>query len=89
MGFALRLSCDKSTAPGDIVSPGFSSLSSSIANPVAVFDFQSVWEFQNIEKVGCCMTLVADLDLSLVQLMVLRLEGNESTKSCLQEYWQN
>jgi hypothetical protein len=56
VGFASRLSSDESTAPGDIVSPGFSSLSSSSANPVAVFDFQSVWEFENIEKVGCRMT---------------------------------
>jgi hypothetical protein len=56
VGFALRLSCNKSAAPGDIFSPGFSSLSSSSANPVAVFDFQSVWDFENIEKVGCCMT---------------------------------
>jgi hypothetical protein len=56
VGFASRLSCDESAAPGDIVSLGFSSLSSSSANPVAVFDFQSVWDFENIEKVGCCMT---------------------------------
>jgi hypothetical protein len=56
VGFALRLSCNESAAPGDIVSPGFSSLSSSSANPVAVFDFQSVCYFENIEKVGCRMT---------------------------------
>jgi hypothetical protein len=55
VGFALRLSCNESAAPGDIFSPGFSSLSSSSTNPVAVFDFQSVCYFENIEKVGCRM----------------------------------
>jgi hypothetical protein len=50
VGFASRLSCNESAAAGDIVSPGFSSLSSSSANPVAVFDFKSVWDFENIEQ---------------------------------------
>jgi hypothetical protein len=52
-GFASRPSPSvDSPVPGDVVSPGFSSLSSSSTHPITVLDYKSVWDFENVEQFG-------------------------------------